>query len=122
MRFEVDNDMDANGTSLRAHYTIAPAKLVELLGEPGEATIDGKVSGQYYFYPVMEGDDDVERHGVVTLYDWKSTTLYGEDAPTPYVFWSSWTPYQFHIGGKRHSAVHDFTDWLEALEAKTADG
>lgn len=77
------------GTSLQGYVSIAPARLVEIFGEPDES--DGyKVSGEYRFE--LNGE-------TFTLYDWKNTDLYEPGYGCPDAFWKSTNPYNFHVGG-----------------------
>ena len=100
--FQLDFNANINGTCRQSEINVAPARLIELFGEPGES--DGyKVSGEYVF--VNEAGD------VFTLYDWKYTTLYNpEYGVHPELFWGGTKPVQFNIGGNGNAA--DFVKWL----------
>jgi len=91
---------------LLSHYTVAPARLVEAFGTPGES--DGcKTSGEYVF---------TDKAGkCFTLYDWKSTSLYEGCGPSPSDFWASEAPYEFHIGGNEGTDVLEAAEWLDNL-------
>lgn len=78
------------GTSGANKYVdVAPADLVEVFGTPDES--DGfKVSGEYTFRTSCGS--------TITLYDWKSTSLYDEDYENPVEFWHSKEERTFNIG------------------------
>ena len=101
--FRLSREADINMTHLVGYVTAVPARLVEVFGEPTKG--DYKVSGEYTF--VREADG-----GVVTLYDWKATTLFEEEAfRTPGMLWSSREPFEFHVGARDHDS--GFSEWLE---------
>ena len=94
----------ASMTCLQDYVTVAPAALVNLFGDPLDS--DGyKVSGEFVFT-----DSD---GAVVTLYDWKCTSLYDGCCENPRDFWSSPRPREFHVGGHRHKDATKFVDWLK---------
>ena len=100
-------EADITGTSLSGELEIAPAKLVELFGEPPECD-SYKVSGSYTF---KDWEDNI-----ITLYDWKCTSLYGhEDDPSPEKFWASTHPHEFHVGSVDHEAGHRFINIMRSL-------
>lgn len=89
-----------NGTSRMGEIVIAPIDLILAFGQPGES--DGyKVSGEYTFH-------DEESGIVFTMYDWKSTSLYDSDYPSPEQLWSSNTPITINIGGNHKGDVEEF--------------
>ena len=92
-----------NGTSYHGHNVRATySQLVKLLGTPEES--DGyKVSGEW----CLEGPNGE----TVTVYDWKSTSLYDGDGPSVADFRADRTPQSFHIGG------HEAADTLRFQEA-----
>jgi hypothetical protein len=51
---------------------------------------------------------------VVSLYDWKSTSLYSSGLPNPDVLRCSPFPHQFHIGGHSFEAAHNLAEWLKS--------
>ena len=91
------------------YLEIPPAKLVEVFGPPEES--DGcKVSGEYRF--------DTPNGGIITVYDWKSTTLYDDDfgdAPTPEELWASEDDFCFHLGGNNTGQlqINSFIEWID---------
>lgn len=101
--FKLNQDANISGTCRQSEIKVAPARLIEVFGQPVEC--DGyKVSGEYIF----EDSDG----SVFTLYDWKATTLYDPEYGVPVsLFWNDTTPTWFNIGGRK-SAI-DFVDWLE---------
>lgn len=108
--FRLDQEADICGTSLQGYVTLVPASLVRVCGR-SEHTDDYKVSGQYCFKSA--------NGAVFTLYDWKSTTLYGTEAyrggeaMTPDEFWASEEPFIFNIGGYDKSELDDFITFLK---------
>lgn len=64
-------------TSRVGHIEASPAELVRLFGSPCLAD-EYKVSGEYLF-------KIHDRY--ITLYDWKSTSLYDDSLPNPEEFW-----------------------------------
>ena len=105
MFVRTDNFEILNGSSLIGYVNIAPAKLLDIFGEPEDGD-DCKVSGEYVF--ALEDDPDFG----FTLYDWKSTSLYDGGDPTPEDFWASEYPYEFHIGGKSSKLLADFRAFI----------
>jgi len=102
--FKLNVDANINGTCRQTEIMAAPARLIELFGEPIESD-QYKVSGEYVF----EGDNG----DVFTLYDWKYTTLYNpEHGILPSLFWAGTSPVQFNIGG--HGPAGAFYNWLKA--------
>lgn len=94
----------ANGTSLKTHIEATWQELQLLLGNSSES--DGyKVSGEWAFIN-REGD-------VVTIYDWKATSLYDEDLPTPEEFRAQGYPSTFSIGGHTAVAAETFRHELQ---------
>jgi hypothetical protein len=90
---------------LQGQIDAAPAKLIDVFGEPEEG--DGcKVSGEYYFQDV----EDPKK--IFYVYDWKSTTLYDPEAWRPSELWGMTSDYDFHIGGQSTEGLEDFKNWL----------
>lgn len=90
------------GTSLQGYVNVPFSKLVAVFGEPSDS--DGyKVAFEWS----IEFDDGV----IATIYDWKSTSLYDDDLPSPAYLrdtdFDSW-----HVGGFDKRAV---THVLEAI-------
>tara|TARA_Y100000592_G_C5430754_1_gene298251 strand:- start:8 stop:385 length:378 start_codon:yes stop_codon:yes gene_type:complete len=93
-----------NGTSLKSHIAVKPIDLIFAFGQPLQS--DGyKVSGEYVFK---------HRSGeVITMYDWKWTTLYDPEAKyKPSELWALNKNIEFNLGAKDHSYIDDFQDWL----------
>lgn len=92
-----------SGTSLQSYIAVKPVALLWVFGKPLEGD-QYKVSGEYVFK---------HRSGeVITLYDWKSTTLYEDGVIEPKKFWTSPKNYEFHIGAKGFDYINDFQEWL----------
>ena len=95
---------EIGGTSKMDDITVKPADLVLVFGKPIES--DGyKISGEYVFK---------HRTGaVLTMYDWKWTTLYDEDNPyTPTEFWALNKEMPFSVGARDLSYVDDFKNFI----------
>ena len=102
--FRLNPEADADMTYFVAEIDVAPALLIELFGHPAPA--DGyKVSGQFRF---TNSDG-----AVFNIYDWKTTSLYLSDAPTPQEFWAMREPYTLYVAGLSDPRV--FLDWLRAV-------
>ena len=83
----------------------SPSRLVEVFGRPTRGGSDVyKVSGEYYF-------QDKEKN-VFYIYDWKQTSLYDKDYPTPKCFWSFDGKVELGIGGNGNGSVINFQSWL----------
>lgn len=104
-KFRLDQQADVNMTHLVGYVSAVPARLIEVFGPPTGG--DYKVSGEYAF--VREDDGRV-----VTLYDWKATTLYEEEKfRTPEMLWSGREPFVFHVGARVGIDNSGFSEWLE---------
>ena len=105
----------SHGTSGSSIYVyVAPSILVARLGEPDES--DGfKVSGEYTF--------KAPNGGIITLYDWKCTSLYDPDAESPENFWRSQDTREFNIGGddKGKEMVSSFINYIQSLSYNSVD-
>lgn len=89
-----------NGTSRMGEIEIPPADLIMAFGKPGES--DGyKVSGEWTFH-------NEESNVVFTLYDWKSTSLYDDECPSPKELWAMTEPVRINIGGNHKGNVEEF--------------
>jgi hypothetical protein len=102
MPFKVDPNADLSNTSLVEEIEVAPIEVVRALGAPHRRSDAYKVSGLYSF---------VEGLRVFTVYDWKSTSLYHEDLPSPLAFWNSQSKVCLSIGSNCEN-VADFRRWL----------
>ena len=101
--------ISTSGTS--QYVMLTPAKLVEIFRKAGDSD-EYKVSGSYTF--------DTPNGGIITLYDWKSTTLYDDsydETPTPEELWSSQKHFEFNIGGDDlgKQQVEEFIDWIQLM-------
>lgn len=105
MEFKLSPEASANGTSLQDYLEVAPAKVIRAFG-PSMATDEYKVSGEWVF--------ESDQGHVFTLYDYKATSQYDGEPPTPAEFWASEAPYSLHVGGRNDDeALADFIDWLK---------
>ena len=64
-----------------------------------------KVSREYWF-------KNTKTNTIITLYDWKRTTLYDPEYLRPSEFWQLDEPTTFNIGSKDHSDTNGFVEWL----------
>jgi hypothetical protein len=112
MNYTADPHADISGTCKVADLEIAPVELVRALGAPHRRADDYKVSGEYRF---------VAGSQVFTIYDWKSTSLYGEERPSPHDFWNSQSEVCFSIGSNRKD-VADFKRWILETLRRAASG
>ena len=101
----------SSGSSLQSGVSIAPWRVVELFGNPDPS--DGNKTSMEWLFEDEEGE-------VVTLYDWKSTSLYSPELPNPEVLKCSVHPHTFHVGSDNYDAAMKFVDWLLVQEAKPA--
>jgi hypothetical protein len=102
MPFKLDPNADIANTSLVEHLEVAPIDVVRALGTPHRRADGYKVSGLYSFL----GDT-----ATFTLYDWKSTSLYHQDLPSPLIFWNSRSKVSLSIGSNCDDA-RAFKAWL----------
>lgn len=94
------------GSSLQGSIKLDPHKLIWYQGLPGES--DGyKVSGEYIF----ESED---KKSVLSLYDWKMTSLYDKDYLTPFEVWLS-DSLELNIGGFSQLDIPEFKEWLRYI-------
>lgn len=101
--FTLNPDANVGGTSRIGEVSVAPAKLKAVFG-PSESSDGYKVSGEYIF---------VDKKGTpFTVYDYKSTSLYDEDNPSPDAFWNATVPMEFSVGGNDRTKVNEFKAWL----------
>ena len=106
--FVRDDRASRRGTSLVGIIEIAPAILRNILGEPMES--EGvKTTGEYTFVS--------ERGEAVTLYDYKATSRYSPEAPTPEEFWDSDMTEEMHIGAQNAKVAVAFAFWLGSRPA-----
>jgi hypothetical protein len=107
-RFSLMNkNTEFKGSSGASEYlTLQPSRLIQVFGEPEES--DGyKVSGEYRF--------NTPNGGMITLYDWKSTSLYDSNLIDPVDFWGGSEYFEMNLGGddegKKH--VREFMEWIQ---------
>tara|TARA_Y100000034_G_scaffold124946_1_gene173820 strand:+ start:3910 stop:4230 length:321 start_codon:yes stop_codon:yes gene_type:complete len=105
--FVLAPEADIAGTSFGGTIEIAPTRLNELFGKPEEGD-SYKISGLYIFKDW--GDN------VVTLYDYKCTSLYDSYYPDPEELWSSDEPYGFHIGACTSEIAERFAAILSEID------
>ena len=86
---------DLDGTHLVGYLSIPFSRIVEIFGEPGES--DGDKVAFEWRIAFADGT-------VASIYDYKASSLYGDDCPTPEQMrtneFSDW-----HIGGKSGRAA-----------------
>lgn len=110
--FRLNSEANVCGTSLQSYMTGNFQKLVELFGEPIES--DGcKISGEWIF--------ESENGDVVTLYDWKMTSLYDGDLPSVEEF-RALDSYSFHIGAESRLIADQFSSWFMSLITNKIEG
>jgi hypothetical protein len=102
MSFKLDLNADISDTSWADAIKVAPAEFVRIFGGPHRLWDSFKVSGLYTF---------VKDDKVFTVYDWKSTSLWGDDLPSPLAFWNSRSKAVLSIGGNCED-VTEFRSWL----------
>lgn len=107
MTYKVDPNADISNTSWVEDLEVAPADLVRALGAPQRRLDAYKVSGLYSF---------VEGLRIFTVYDWKATSLYNEELPSPLAFWNSQSKVCLSIGSNCED-VADFRCWIEKVLA-----
>jgi len=93
----------ASGTSLKTHITVSYPKLIELFGQPDEGC-GYKVSGEFTF--------EASNGELVTLYDWKSTSLYDGLSQSPQQLRER-TSVELNIGGNNAITAQIFALWLQ---------
>ena len=109
MPYTADPNADISDTCWVADLKVAPVELIRALGAPHRRADAYKVSGVYCF---------VEGSRVFTVYDWKSTSLYSEELPSPLSFWNGQSKECLSIGGNCEDVV-DFKRWiLEKMRGK----
>lgn len=100
--FKLSPTTDANSVSTMGEIEVAPALIVRRFGPP--AASDGyKVSGEYVFID--------EKGQPFVVHDWKSTSLWESDFPSPEEFWASDEPQEFCIA-TRDLDTDDFEEWF----------
>lgn len=102
MPYKIDLNADISDTSWVDSIKIPPAEFVRIFGGPPRRWDSFKVSGLYTF---VKGDK------VFTVYDWKSTSLWGKDLPSPLTFWNSRSVAELSIGSNCEDAA-EFRSWL----------
>lgn len=81
-----------------------PATLTKLFGKP-EAGDGWKVSTEWVF------QNDLGE--LVSIYDFKQTSVYSDDLPSPAGLRASKTPVEFSVGASNLEAFLDFERWLQ---------
>lgn len=112
MKYKVNYDLDICCTSLQTKVIARYSDLVALFGEP-EDDDEYKVSGCW----TIEGPEGA----VLTIYDWKSTSLYDDSLPTVREFRTSKQRHLFHIGGHNRMAALELLEYIvEQLSKRDA--
>lgn len=102
-----DLEIDRQITSWKRDILLSPALLVKILGKP-EIGDKYKVSGIYTF----RFDSD----SIITLYDYKWTSLYNKDAISPESFWKGNYPIPFSIGANDRVVDKKLKAFIRDLE------
>ena len=102
MPYILDSKADISDTSWVDDLEVTPADVVRAFGGPPRRGDPRKVSGLYSF---------VDGGRVFTLYDWKSTSLWDDDLPSPLAFWNSRVSEVLMIGGNDDD-IGGFVSWL----------
>ena len=100
MEFKLNQDANAEGTSLKGYITAPTKRLIELFGDIS----DDSGYGKSLFEWVFEGKQGT----VFTLYDYKVADIYDGDGLTKQEMLN--TDIRWHIGGNRN--CEEFSDWL----------
>lgn len=110
--YERTSSRETDRTHFYAEVILIPAAVADTFccGYDGD---DYKVSRKWTF-----------RKGnlIFTLYDWKSTNLYDKAMWAPEELWSSWEPFDLHIGSKEPATstdVAEFANWLKRVTLET---
>ena len=106
-----ENFTALDGSSFITTVDISPGVLYSRFGEPDSS--DGHKTSMEWAFEDKEGN-------VVSLYDWKSTSLYSPELPPPDVLLMSQRPYTFHVGAHDYNTAMKFVDWLLLKEAENA--
>jgi len=93
--------MASNGFGLMGRINVPFSRLVQVFGEPTDA--DGEKVAFEWIIRVQDGPSDL-RGTVLTIYDYKETSLYEPGLPSPEELrrsdFSGW-----HVGGRDRRAV-----------------
>lgn len=100
--YKLSNNADAVGISCQAEVFVSPKRLIEVFGDPADCDFN-KVSAEWRF---------TGPGGPFTIYDWKETSLYDDDLPSPIELLQG-PPISWHIGGKTKHAAEDFLAWVK---------
>lgn len=93
----------------RQTIKLRPIDLFMTFGRP-QVCDNYKVSGEYMF--VCQEDNTI-----ISIYDWKTSSLYDSFDPqamTPWNFWHSITPYDFHIAAPCIERLDSFVEFINA--------
>ena len=105
MGFKITNDTDTNfGGTYQVALIKANFKDLENLFGPAHEDDNHKVSGVWYFV-----DDD---NNIITVYDWKQTTLYDASRYTIEQF-RNLEVAEFSVGSNSNETANLFNEWLQ---------
>lgn len=104
LTFKLTPEADINMSSRQLGTHFKPIDLIRLFGKPHQSD-EYKVSGEYIF---TSGRGDI-----ITLYDYKQTSLYDERLIKPEDFWRLKVLTAFHIGGYSQEVACAFNEWLD---------
>jgi len=110
MIFQVDHSADVAGTSKTGETRPIPySRLASLFGEAPPELSDGrKTAFEWHF--VSEGG-----HHVIALYEYKATSLYAADNPTPDEFKARADGVCWHVGAGSRAIANAFLRWLDEM-------
>lgn len=102
MTFRLNPEGDFNLSSLQGYILVPPAAIAEKFKKYAEG---GDKASRYYVFEDEQGR-------VFTVYDYKDTSIYDFDRPSPEEFWLNQEPIDLHIGG--YSNPREFIEWLKS--------
>ena len=100
--FRLDSAANTIGITEVGEVEVVPAALVERFGHPASGD-DYKVSGEYVFTGT--------RDEVFVLHDWKATSQWEDDLPSPAELWASPQLWEFSISSRDLDPA-EFRAWL----------
>lgn len=106
--FVLDTAADVDGTSFHGDTISAPFQLISKLlgGAPNGKGDLYKVSAEWLLA-------DTETKLGVTVYDWKETSLYDSDNPSPAQLLEAGTV-TWHVGAVSAAVSRKFINWLQS--------
>ena len=113
--FQLSPSSDTTGITEMGEVEVSPALIAKLFGFPAKG--DGyKVSGEYVF---------VDSNGnPFVVHDWKCTSLWDNNFPTPEKFWTSVEPAELSISSPdldTQEFQRWFLDQLRGIQDRASD-